>query len=165
MSRLDFIEREARANMEFHLKNLDALKKEAQDTLKILFLILSAGSGYTVKLFAEGDFSWGFVFGFVTVYLICVAIYLTLRCLAAGDVMPPSNEPKNLSSRDYTLDQLREEDLKRLQRGIDFNQARNETLGQRLNNSRILICCSPIALVFAWFLNHAINLYFGLQTF
>jgi hypothetical protein len=63
MDYLDYVEREAKENMAFHLANLDALKKEAESTLNFLFLILSGASAYTVQLFTENN-SFGAIKGY-----------------------------------------------------------------------------------------------------
>jgi len=165
MDRLDYIEREAQANMEFHLENLDSLKSEAQATLNFLLLILSGAFGYTIKLLGDDKLAWAFVMGCVTSYLSCVAGYLTLYCLATGVVMPPTNEPRNLSSNDCSLEELRELELKNLQKRIVFNRKRNTKIGRRLNKARLLVCASPVVFLLAWFLLFAIGHSLGWQTF
>jgi hypothetical protein len=150
MDHLDYVEREAKENITFHLANLDALKKEAESTLNFLFLILSGAAAYTVQLIKDDNPFGALVLGTATAYLSLVAVYITQRCLTSGDVMPPTNEPDNLKLNEgQDLDALRKEELKNLHERIQFNRARNTLLGKRLNKSRLLICATPLVFLIA----------------
>jgi hypothetical protein len=153
MNYLDYVEQQANANMQFHLDNLTSLKKEADGTLKILFLILSGTTGYTIKLLEGGRIDWAFVVGSVTAYLIFVAIYLTVKCLKTGDVQAPTNEPKNLllkTTNNEKSEELRKLELENLQDRIKLNRERNVCLGKHLNAARLMVCYSPLAFVASW---------------
>jgi hypothetical protein len=52
---LDWIEKQAQLNMDFHLKNIDALAKEAHVTLSVFLLALPAAVTCAYKWFHQAE--------------------------------------------------------------------------------------------------------------
>jgi len=151
MTHLDYIEREAGKNAEFHLKDMECLNREAHATLSFLFVVVSASFAGAVRLWQTSQFperGWGLALFSLCLYLSLLAACITRCCLMVEDVMPPSNEPENLKLQEgFVSEQIREAELGNLQKRIDFNAARNERVGDRLNRVRLLICASPVVFL------------------
>lgn len=156
---LDWIEGQARLNMDFHLKNMEALAKEAHITLSILLLAIPASFTYGLKLWSNtGLRDCGGALVLISAYLVGVAIYLS-SSIKARDVAATANEPMIL--RDYlearrdewendVLSKVREGELANLQSRIEQNRQRTDRAATVINTSRAAIVWAPVWFLAAW---------------
>lgn len=152
MSHIEYVERESEKNMEFHMQNMESLNKEANSTLTFLYVVIATSFSAAVKAFDSWKAPTPAVpFGVLCLYLTALAVWLLFGCLTPRIVKAPSNEPKNLNIPDgYTLDEIRQFELKNLQDRIDYNSTRNVTTAKRLRAIRVWVCLSPITFGVAW---------------
>lgn len=149
---LDFIETEARSNAAFHITNADSLQKESNTLLNLLL----AGAGGALAL-ATGLLQktgpvpawevWGATAA--SIYLFILSGLVVWRCLWVQAIWPPANEPKNFPLTGFSVDDLREADLKNKQTCCDHNRARNEKIGNWLNKCRALSAATPLVIALA----------------
>lgn len=156
MTKLEFIEREAKRNEEYQLETMDSLTKEANTVFSFLVVAIGASLGAAMSIVREYPWSaWGIGMGMTSIYLSILGIRLTSECLMARDAWPPGNEPKNLIEREDELDELRRSYLiDSVQKGIDNNYDRNIATADALNWIRRGICVTPfsylISVLVAW---------------
>ena len=145
MEFLDYVEREAKENLRFHLDTLEALNKEAHTLLALQLVFAGGAFGYALKLFGEGG-SLPLAVGacVLTLYLGLLAAGTAVSCLMHTRLEAPANEPENLLLDDVELDALRLAELDNVQVRIDRNQERNANTGRTLNTLRLLTICSPV---------------------
>jgi hypothetical protein len=146
MSHLEYVEREAAKNMEFHLQNMECLQKESNTTLTLLYVLVTASFSAALKLFETAkETSVAFALSGLCVYLTILAVCLVLACLSPRTVKAPTNEPENLKLREgYTSDEIRQFELDNLQQRIHYNRERNEVTARRLKLVRVMLCLSPL---------------------
>ncbi|NMK45535.1 hypothetical protein HG262_04800 [Achromobacter sp. Bel] len=78
-------------------------------------------------------------------YVLCAV--LVLRVLQAKDLPALYNEPMNLYQKQYSLETLREGELKNVQERIDKTTARNNATAKSLNRIRLWAVASPLAFL------------------
>lgn len=152
---LDWLEKQANLNMDFHLKNIDALSKEVHLTLTLLFVAIPASLNYAVKWYLMEDYrTLGCTMALLCIYLWFIAVYLA-RAIKARDIMASGNEPAKLRTfiiQQHTqhpksatvLEDVREGELLNLQERIDDNRRRSEETATVVNRSRWLIVATPL---------------------
>ena len=91
--------------------------------------------------------TWGGALLLLSLYLWFVGVYL-LRAIKPRPVYAPGNEPSKLepvlNDPKFTLEEIREEELKNLQERITQNRLRCEDTGKIVNNSRKAILVSTL---------------------
>ena len=145
MDFLDYVEREAKENIRFHLDTLETLNKEAHTLLGLQLVFASAAFGYALKMAEPGEpvaLAVGAVV--LTAWLGALAALTAVRCLMHAPVEAPANEPENLLLDGVELDALRLAELDNVQVRIDRNQSRNAETGRALNTLRLLTIVSPL---------------------
>jgi hypothetical protein len=146
MNHLEWMQKQASDNMDFHLQNMDGLQKESNTTLTFLYVVISASLSAAIKVFVDGKYPvLAIALAGICLYLVCAAVYLVIGCLLAREVKSPANEPQNLKIPEgYTSEKIQNFELENLQERIDFNRDRNEKTALRLNRVRITICVGPV---------------------
>ena len=145
---LDYAESQAVRNVEFHLKNLESLSKEAHLTLSVLLAGIPAAFTFGLKFYNQtGMGTWGGALLLLSLYLWFVGVYL-MGAIKPRPVYAPGNEPSKLepvlNDPKFTLEEIREEELKNLQERITQNRLRCEDTGKIVNNSRKAILVSTL---------------------
>ena len=137
--------------MEFHLGNSESLSRDANTSLSILLTAGLGALGYTAHLIETSAPTevWAAT-GAVAVHLLIICGLMVRHCLSADDIMPPTNEPRNLKCEGYEWDEILPVEIDNLQVRIDFNQARNKRTGTWLNWLRYVAFATPITFVLVW---------------
>ena len=144
MEYLDYVEREAKENLRFHLNVLETLNKEAHTLLSIQLLFAGASFGYAIKLVQAGGFPpLAVATVALTLYIAVLAATNGITCLMHSEMQAPANEPKNLLLDDVELEALRLAELDNYQERIDLVQGRNTLTADVLNKLRLLAIASP----------------------
>lgn len=162
---LEWIEKQAVQNMEFHLKNIEALNKEAHTTLALLLVSISASFTYAIKWFQAGGLeTWAYSMVGVCAYHVLIAVYVS-RAVKPRDVEAPGNRPDNLLRQfkklqeenakadksawpqDWALNSISHGHLIDLQRRIESNHSREEQTATAVNRARVLFIVTPAFFV------------------
>ncbi|HJW23926.1 MAG TPA: hypothetical protein VJ576_03430 [Rhodocyclaceae bacterium] len=150
MEKLDFIEAAARANAAFHVASAEMLAKEANSTLLLLLSGAGGALAYAVNLFDKGGLPWAIAgMAAASVYLFALSAWLVWCALRIRPIWPTANEPATLLSADWTIEELREAELRSQQRCIERNRLRNDEIGAALNRVRIGASCVPLVFIVA----------------
>lgn len=138
-------------NAEFHIANADSLQKEANSSLTVILAAGLGALGYSARLIEQNaPLELIGAVGAVSVHLLMVAGLLVRRCLSAGDIMPPANEPSNLAHQNFTWEEVITVEIPNLDVRISFNQARNKIVGRWLNGLRYAAFSSPLTFLLVW---------------
>ena len=149
---------EGKETARFHLENSTILTREANSTLLITMAAGLGALGYTARLIEEGASSQLVVaVGLVAIHLLLVAVFLVRKCLSAADIMPVTNEPRNLYQKDFEWEQVLEAELGNLDARIQFNQLRNKVVGTWLNGLRYAAFAAPLTFLVAWLVGSALR--------
>jgi hypothetical protein len=140
-------------NIEFHLSNSESLSRDANASLTILLAAGLGALGYTANLIEKSAPCevWAAT-GAVAIHLLITCGLLVRHCLSADDIMPPTNEPRNLDCTGYAWDDILAVENCNLQVRIDFNHARNKRTGVWLNRLRYTAFAAPITFGLVWVL-------------
>lgn len=142
-------------NIRRHMDAAGGLAKEANTTLTLLLAISSGALAYAVKLAGvAGAISLFATMVVVTAYLFCLSAVLVKTCLIIGEFPNPANEPMNLYQKGFSVEQIREAELKNLQARIKQASQRNTVTAVWLNRVRLAATATPIvaigAFIVAW---------------
>ena len=162
---LDYVEKQADKNMEFHLKNIEALNKEAHTTLALLLVTIPASFTCSSKWFqSSGMETWAWAMALTCFYLIGNALYLS-QSVNPRDILAPANDARSLIStleslrnqytgkehwswpKNWDLISIREGELANLQDRIDSNVQREKDTATVVRRSRRMFILTPIAFV------------------
>jgi len=148
---LDYAESEATKNIEFHLKNIESLSKEAHLTLAVLMVSIPAAFTVAIKLYQkDGMWTWATALLLLSTYLWFLAVYVG-KAMKPRGVHAPGHEPNNLlpalREEKHTLEQIRESALINMQERIDWNRKRSEETGGIINQTRRAIIASPFVFL------------------
>ncbi len=144
---LDYIEAEAKANAAFHITNADNLTKESNTLLNLLLAGAGGALALLVGLIQKTTLvpMWQIAaVGSATTYLFLISGLVIWRCLWVQNIWPPANEPKNFPLNGYTVEEIRQGDMKIRQECIMLNNARNGAVAVWLNRSRALAAATPL---------------------
>lgn len=146
---LDYVERQAERNYDFHSETYESLRGEARTLLSLLLVLTGAAFGLTADLLARPGVwaGWAVAGAAATAYLAALVVWLALRGLRSVLYAPPANEPKNLLAEGYDLAAIREVELENLQARIEQNVAEGGRLGELVDRVRVAAVATP--LVFA----------------
>jgi hypothetical protein len=147
---LDYAEAAGLENLRNHLSASDSLSKESNTTLTILLAGAAGSFGYSIKVF-DGAGLNETVIGLASVsfYLFGLSSSLVWRCMKVADMPSPTNEPMNIFQDNFTLEQIREAELKNIQARIRDAVARNGVTAYWLNRVRLEASATPIIFVLA----------------
>lgn len=158
MDKIEFAEKKAEELMDFHLKDVQILSKEAQVTFGFIVAALSGAFGYLLKVFDPArplsgqQWVWLAPLAVINLYLAALGAYTAVKTMLARTVMPKGNEPKNLladSLNGWTLEQIRKQECLNLQARIEANSARNMEMGRAINTIRLAILFTPFIFLAA----------------
>lgn len=145
---LDWAEKAGMENLRFRLQNAETLAKEAASTLTIILAGMGGALAYAVKGFEQAvPSSMAFGAAGLSVWLMVTGAVLVCFCILSMDLPTPTNDPLNLYQKKYTLDALREVELKNIQERIALVKARNHRVAAWLDRSRLLALASPLIFV------------------
>lgn len=145
---LEWIEKQAQESLKSRFATADILAKDAQTTLTILLAGVGGSAAYAAKIFessAPGPVA--IASAVVCVYLIALCILLVLRCMMFQSFPALSQDPKNLMHPTYSLDAIREEEVKNIGDRISEAKGINDERAKRLNRFRIAAALSPAVFV------------------
>lgn len=149
---LDWVEKQALENLRFRIQDADNLTKESNTTLTILLAGMGASLAYGIKLLDANSESWILLAVFMfSAYLLVLCMLLIFKCLKISAIPAPTNEPQNLYQVEFSLEALREVELKNLQERINETVRRNDMVATWLNRIRLLAVCSPIIFILVAF--------------
>jgi len=149
---LDWVETQTEKNMTFRIGCLDHVRSEANTTLSILL----AGAGACFVLAIN---NWGEDCRLVTaligttVYLFSIGGVLVLKALLLADVLPPTNEPKNLYQPEAKLDEIREAEIWNAQERITAMTRVGNQAGNWLNFVRMAAVVTPLIFLLIWWVS------------
>ena len=150
--------KEGKENAQFHLDNAEALCREANGSLTIVMAAGLGALGYTASLIEKAaPDNLVVATAMVSIHLFIVAGLLVRKCLSAEDIMPITNEPRNLVHEDFEWEDVVSVEIENLNSRIDFNQARNKAVGNWLNRLRYAAFATPATFVVAYLVGLAVD--------
>jgi hypothetical protein len=147
---LDWADKSGLENLKFRLQNAETLAKEATTTLTILLAGMGAALAYAAKGLEQPiptPLSIGACV--LAVWLMVTGCVLMAFCMLTTSLPAPTNEPNNLYQKDYSVDALREVELRNIQQRITQTTARNHRVAAWLDRCRLLALGSPIVFAIA----------------
>lgn len=149
MELIDWVETQAKENLQSRIDNLEKLITDANSFLKISLAGLSAASVYLLKVYTDKEPEQWLVYGLLvtSVYLILIATTLITKCLKVGESYPTTNEPKNLYLTEFKLNAIREVELKNTQLNIDSMVVRNAKIATWLDRAKTAITFTPVIFI------------------
>ncbi len=146
---IDWAEKAGLENIRFRLQITETLAKEAQTTLTILLAGMGGSLAYAMKGLESAAGMDAITSGaaFLSAWLMISSILLIMNCIMTAPLSPPTNEPKNLYRKDYTLDELREFEMLNLQKRIEIITARNHRVAAWLDRVRLWVAASPLVFM------------------
>jgi hypothetical protein len=145
---LEWIEKQAQESLKSRFATADLLAKEAQTTLTVLLAGVGGSAAYAAKIFESttpGPIA--IASAVVCAYLVALCILLVLRCMMFQSFPALSQDPKNLMHPTYSLDAIREEEVKNIGERIAEAKEKNDVRAKRLNGFRIAAALSPVVFV------------------
>lgn len=145
---LEWIEKQAQESLKSRFATADLLAKEAQTTLTVLLAGVGGSAAYAAKIFesaAPGPIA--IASAVVSAYLVALCILLVLRCMMFQSFPALSQDPKNLMHPAYSLEEIREEEVKNIGERIAEAKEINDERAKRLNRFRIAAALSPVVFV------------------
>jgi hypothetical protein len=142
---IEWVEKQALENLRFRIQDAETIAKESNATLTILLAALGGGIAYCAKL-VEADASREVLAGMISAlsYVAVLCGLLLNRCLKIAAMPVPTNEPRNLLRKDFSLNAIREAELLNVQARIDEAVARNDFTADWLNRVRFLAVLTPL---------------------
>lgn len=143
---LDWAEKAGIENMKDQVTNADQIQSQVGTLLTLLISGASAALYFSMqhpnlRITALA----------VSLWLLCLAIWLALKCWMYGDFPSVWNEPKNLNQKGYKLDALRQYELENLQQRITDAMNLNFTKTQRINKCILATClATPVIGIIVW---------------
>ena len=142
---LEWIEKQAQESLKSRFATADLLAKEAQTTLTVLLAGVGGSAAYAAKIFESPAAGLvAIASAVVCAYLVALCILLVLRCMMFQSFPALSQDPKNLMHPTYSLEEIREEEVKNLGESIVEAKELNDTRAKRLNWFRIAAALSPV---------------------
>lgn len=143
MSLLDYAEQEGQKNMEFHIKSLEILSASCEKTLTFMLAaaalaLTGAITAFMTPVTATMDLRiWGMFLIGIALTLAGLAVWFVPAAMLTDSVHPPSNQPKNLYQPQFTLEQIKEAELKNLEERIRKARKTCEKKAGVLNRARL----------------------------
>lgn len=142
---LEWVEKQALENLRFRIQDAENLTKESNTTLTLLLTGMGAGLAYGIKLLDSNAEPWLLLSVFMfSAYLLVLCALLIFKCIKISAIPAPTNEPSNLYQVEFSLDSLREAELKNVQQRINEAVTRNNLVAAWLNRIRLFAVGSPI---------------------
>ncbi|MEM8556953.1 MAG: hypothetical protein AAGG50_03840 [Bacteroidota bacterium] len=164
MTLLDYIEKQAAENAAFHVESMTHVSEWAKRVLSILLLFGGAVFAFVVSVLEDGlgddvDASWLVGSVALTIWLFALVGVLLAKAINFADAKPVTNEPQNLrdgfdnisaEGSAEPFDDLRWNQLGRLQEDIGFNVERNRERAKWINRVVWASLFSPAVFGVAW---------------
>lgn len=153
---LEYVEREGKETIRFHLKNMDELYQQSVLTLSYLVAAASACIAGGINILTNHDWpTIAWVLFLTGGYFFALAFVLEKKCLKPRPVESPANEPMKLlksekSNHEYTVDEIKRQELENLDKRIQANRTRNKETARQLNRVRLGVFLSPVAFLISW---------------
>lgn len=137
-------------NLKRKLDSADTLAKEAEHTLTLIVAAAGASLAYAIKAF-EPEATTPIVFGTAVLcgYLTIVGFVLVVGGMLIRSIPALHQEPKNIAQPGYSIDDIREEELKNIQERIKQASERNTKTTRYINFARIATMLSPLVFLLA----------------
>jgi hypothetical protein len=150
---LDWVEQAALENIRAHVKCADDIKRESNTAMAIIIAGASGALAYAAKLIeSPTDLPLALAAGMLSIYLFSLCAVLVFKCLTVGVFPSPTNEPKHLYQKQFSLETLREVELKNIQKRIEAAVRINDARALWLNRIWAAATASPIIFAITFFL-------------
>jgi hypothetical protein len=146
---IDWVESQAQENLKFRLNCLESIIKECNTTLTILLAGIGGISAYLFKQLETTNYKAWLIAGSIGLglYLVMLSGLLIIKCLKIDEIQVPTNEPKNLYVKQYTLLEIREGKLINVQKRINKAMERNLKTSDWLNKIRLAMLATPLIFI------------------
>lgn len=146
----EWAEKAGLENLRFRLQNAETLAKEAMSTLTMVLAGMGAALAYAARGFEQlPPVPLAVGAAVLAGWLMIAGCVLVFFCMLTTALPVPTNEPANLYQEKYTLDALREVELKNIQERIEQTRARNHRVAAWLDRARLLALASPLVFLIA----------------
>jgi hypothetical protein len=142
---LEWVEKNAQESMKARFTTAEILAKEAQTTLTVLLAGIGGTAVYASKLLEQAvakPLEVGAALA--CVYFVVLAVVLVVTCMVFRSYPALYQDPENLMHPTYSLDDIRQEEIKNLGMRIKEAAKINSHRAKRLNQIRIAIAISPL---------------------
>ena len=147
---LEWIERQAIESLKARFATADLIAKESQTTLTVILAAAGGSAAYAAKLFQSGKLGpVEAAAGTICAYYVCLAIALVISCMMFKSYPALYQDPENLMQLNFSIDQLREEEIKNIGERITEAAEINRKRARNLNAIRLLAAFSPILFALA----------------
>lgn len=154
---LEWIEKQAQESIKARFVTCELISKEAQTTLTVVLAGIGGTAAYAVKIFEPGQASsLTIAVAVMCAYFVVVALILVLSCMMFQSYPAQYQDPQNLMQPSYSLDELREAELRNIDERIAEAKVINDTRAGRLNKVRVAIAISLIFFLVVFLVQHYI---------
>lgn len=143
---IDYAEKAGLENIKFRLQNAETLAKDSASTLTILLAGMGASMAYAIRGFeyvTPTPVTVGAAA--LAIWLMTASVLLVIFCIISTPLPVPTNEPLNLYQKDYSLDAIREIELRNLDARIKETAVRNHRVAVWLDRVRFMAILSPLS--------------------
>jgi hypothetical protein len=147
---LEWIEKQAQESLKARFATAEIVAKETQTTLTVLLAGIGGSAAYAAKNFEPGPSGPVEVAAAVAcIYLVVLAVILVTVCMMFKSYPAQHQNPENLLHPTYSIDEIREEEIKNI--GIRIKEAAeiNAKRAAHLNGIRLAIALSPLLFAVA----------------
>jgi|GEM_PF-1556754 len=149
---LEWIEKQAQESIKARFVTCELISKESQTTLTVILAGVAGSATYATKIFEPGPASpLAVAAACICAYFVLVALCLVFLCMMFRAYPAQYQEPKNLMQPSYSLDELREAELRNIDQRITEAKEINDKRARRLNRIRVAIAISPFVFVAFFF--------------
>ena len=147
---LEWIEKQAQESLKARFTTAEILAKEAQTTLTVLLAGVGASGAYATKIFESNPAGpIAIAFAIVCAYLASICVALVLICMKIKSYPALYQDPENLMHPTFSLDSVREQEVKNIGKRIAEAKALNDVRARWLNAFRVMAVCSPLVFIAA----------------
>jgi hypothetical protein len=141
---LEWIEKQGQESLKARFATAEIVAKETQATLTVLLAGIGGSAAYAAKIFEPGPSGPVEIAAAVAcVYLIVLAVILVVVCMMFSSYPAQYQNPENLMHAAYSIDEIREEEVKNLGARIKDAADINAKRAKHLNGIRIATALSP----------------------
>ena len=147
---LEWIEKQGIESLKARFATADLIAKESQTTLTVLLAGAGGTAAYAAKLFQTGQLGPAEAAAATTcAYFVCLAIALVSTCMMFKSYPALYQDPENLMQLSYSIDELREAEIKNIGERIADATEINRKRARSLNILRVLAAISPVVFAAA----------------
>lgn len=141
---LEWIEKQGQESLKARFATAEIVAKETQTTLTVLLAGIGGSAAYAAKIFETGPSGpIEIAAAVVCVYFIVLSVILVVVCMMFRSYPALYQNPENLMHAAYSIDEIREEEVKNLGARIKEAAEINGKRAKHLNILRIAIALSP----------------------